>query len=176
MLFMISLNELKELEQSGLELRAGLIKDMRKQGASLIQYVLPAVKKFFKNFEVVSAEEQLYEVLDENDIKYKGFIDLVLKTDDGKYHIIDWKSCSWGWDARKKNDKMITYQLTLYKHFFAQKLEVDPKDVETHFALLKRTAKQNNVEFFRVTSGNIKTKNALKLLNTALYNIKKSST
>ena len=51
-------------------------------------------------------------------------------------------------------------------------MQINPKNVETHFALLKRTAKNNNVEFFRVTSGNIKTKNALKLLNTALYNIK----
>ena len=32
--------------------------------------------------------------------------------------------------------------------------------------------KKNHVEFFRVTSGARKTENALKLLNTALYNIK----
>ncbi len=51
-------------------------------------------------------------------------------------------------------------------------MNIDPKDVETHFALLKRTAKKNHVEFFRVTSGPRKTDNALKLLNTALYNIK----
>ena len=51
-------------------------------------------------------------------------------------------------------------------------MDVDPKNVETHFALLKRTAKKENVEFFRVTSGPRKTENALKLLNTALYNIK----
>ena len=51
-------------------------------------------------------------------------------------------------------------------------MNIDPKNVETHFALLKRTAKKNHVEFFRVTSGPIKTKNALKLLNKALYNIK----
>ena len=108
----------------------------------------------------------------ENKYDFKGFIDLVIKTKDEKYHIIDWKTCSWGWDSRKKNDKMVTYQLTLYKHFFAQKLQIDPEDVETHFALLKRTAKQNRVEFFRVTSGPKKTQNALKLLNKALYNIK----
>ena len=32
---------------------------------------------------------------------FKGFIDLVVKTPDGKYHIIDWKTCSWGWDAQR---------------------------------------------------------------------------
>ena len=66
---------------------------------------------------------------------------------------------------------MITYQLTLYKHYFALKHGIDPKNVETHFALLKRTAKINRVELFRVTSGSRKTENALKLLNKALYNI-----
>jgi hypothetical protein len=66
---------------------------------------------------------------------------------------------------------MTTYQLTLYKHFYAQKMNVDPKQIETHFALLKRTAKKNRVELFRVTSGHKKTENALKMLNMALYNI-----
>ena len=36
-------------------------------------------------------------------------------------------------------------------------------------ALQQRTAKNNNVELFKVTSGNKKTENALKLLNKALY-------
>ena len=51
-------------------------------------------------------------------------------------------------------------------------LNIDVKDIETHFALLKRTAKSNHVEFFRVTSGPRKTENAIKLLQKALYNIK----
>ena len=57
-------------------------------------------------------------------------------------------------------------------HFFATKMGIDPDDVETHFALLKRTAKSKRVEFFRVTSGSKKTANALKILDNALYNIK----
>ena len=67
---------------------------------------------------------------------------------------------------------MTTYQLTLYKHYFAKKMDIDPKNIETHFALLKRTSKKDRVEFFRVTSGPRKTENALKLLKKALYNIK----
>ena len=112
---------------------------------------------------------------DDDEYNFKGFIDLVLKTSDGKYHIIDWKTCSWGWDSRKKSDPMVTYQLTFYKHFYAKKHGIDPKNVETYFALLKRTAKQNNVEIFRVTSGPRKTNNALNFLNRALYNIQKDN-
>ena len=56
----------------------------------------------------------------------------------------------------------------------AKKHNIDPSNIETHFALLKRTAKSNNVEIFNVSSGAKKTENAFKLLDKAIYNIKKS--
>ena len=70
-----------------------------------------------------------------------------------------------------ENEKMTTYQLTLYKNYWAQKHNIDLKLIETHFALLKRTAKNNKVELFRVTSGPKKMSNALNLLEKAIYNI-----
>ena len=132
-----------------------------------------ALNNYFDNYEVLAVELPLMEDIDgQDDYKFKGFIDAIVKTDDGKVHIFDWKTCSWGWDAKKRSEPMVTYQLTLYKHYFCQKMDVNPKDVETHFALLKRTASKNRVEFFRVTSGPRKTQNALKLVDKALYNIK----
>ena len=129
-------------------------------------------EKYFEEFEVLAVEMPLYEKIEgNNDRKFKGFIDAVVVTPDGKMHVFDWKTCSWGWDAKKRSEPMVTYQLTLYKHYFCQKMNIDPKNVETHFALLKRTANKNRVEFFRVTSGPRKTENALKLLNKAIYNI-----
>ena len=107
-----------------------------------------------------------------DNLLFKGYIDLVIKTEDGKYHVIDWKTCSWGWDREKKNSKLITYQLTLYKKFFCQKHNIDPKMVETHFALLKRTAKKDNVEFFRVTSGKFYIKNRLSCKGCDFYKTK----
>ena len=67
---------------------------------------------------------------------------------------------------------MVTYQLTFYEIFYAKKHSIDLKDIETHFALLKRTAKKDRVEIFRVTSGARKQENAMGLLKKALYNIK----
>tara|TARA_R110001583_G_scaffold7472_20_gene37021 strand:- start:7401 stop:8171 length:771 start_codon:yes stop_codon:yes gene_type:complete len=150
-----------------------LVLDMLGQGKEIIPEIEDALNEYFEEYEVLAVEMPLYEPIEgEEDYQFKGYIDAIVATPDGKVHIFDWKTCSWGWDARKKNDKMVTYQLTLYKHFFCQKMGVDPENVETHFALLKRTAKTNRVEFFRVTSGQQKTKNALKTLNMALYNIK----
>tara|TARA_B100000287_G_C20587504_1_gene762846 strand:- start:524 stop:1291 length:768 start_codon:yes stop_codon:yes gene_type:complete len=173
-LFQLSFyNEIKELPEKIKEnIDTKMIADMRKQGDFLVELILPALKEQFNKFEVVSVEEKLYEPIEDQDRSFKGFIDLVIKTEDNKYHVIDWKSCSWGWNFKRKTDPMTTYQLTFYKHYFAKKHDIDPKDVETHFALLKRTAKKDHVEIFRVTSGKKKTENALNLLTKALYNIR----
>ena len=151
-----------------------LVTDMRKQGKELLPEIQAALDDYFGEYEVLAVEFPLMiDIESEEDYKFKGYIDAIVVTPDGKIHIFDWKTCSWGWDARRKSDKLTTYQLTLYKHFFAIGADQDPTNIETHFALLKRTAQNNKVEFFRVTSGARKTKNALKLLNTALWNIKK---
>ena len=150
-----------------------LVADMVGQGKAILPEIEEAVKEYFGEYEVEAVEIKLYEPIEgEEGYKFKGFIDAVVSTPDGKVHVFDWKTCGWGWDSRRRSDKMTTYQLTLYKHFFAQKMGIDPKNVETHFALLKRTSKKNRVELFRVTSGPRKTENALKLLHKALYNIK----
>ena len=169
------LDELKILTEKKVELKKDLVQDMRSQAENILKYILPELRKTFSNFEVVSVEEELYLPIENTDMMFKGFIDLVIKTPDGKHHVIDWKTCSWGWDSKKKTDRVTSYQITLYKKFFASKHNLDPKNIETYFALLKRTAKSNNVEIFRVTSGSKKTDNALNLLNKAVYNISKDN-
>lgn len=169
------MKELSELPPE-LDLREDLVVSMGNQAKNIIPEIEPALNKYFsEGYEVVSTEELLMVPIEDSGLNFKGYIDAVVKTPDGKYHIIDWKSCSWGWDARKRSDPMVTYQLTFYKIFFAQKHGIDLKDIETHFALLKRTAKKNNVEIFRVTSGNKKMQNAMGLLSKALFNIKKKN-
>lgn len=150
-----------------------LVEEMREQGKAILPEIEDALADYFGEYEVLGSEIPLDEKIeDEEQFIFKGFIDGVVATPDGKVHIFDWKTCSWGWDAKRRSEPMTTYQLTLYKHFFARKMDIDPKNVETHFALLKRTSKKDKVEFFRVTSGPRKTENALKLLKKALYNIK----
>lgn len=169
-------SELQILTTQGKNLNHDLISEMHAQAIPICEQVLPAVKSYFQEFEIVSVEEQLLE--DMSDIesfgkKFKGFIDMVIKTQDGKYHIIDWKTCSWGWSRDKKSDPMTTYQLTYYKNYFSKKHNIDPRNIETYFVLLKRTAKKDNVEVMRVTSGPKKTTNALKLLENAVINIER---
>ena len=154
-----------------------LIEQMKLQAETIMPKVLPALLGKFEDYSVVAVEEELFEDIEFENNKYqkkfKGYIDLVLKTSDGKYHIIDWKTCSWGWDARKKSDKMMAYQLVLYKNFYSQKHGIPMENIETHFALLKRTAKKDNVEFVPVSSGPTRVKNALGFVEKAMKNIDK---
>jgi hypothetical protein len=136
--------------------------------------------KLGEDWEVLKAEEQLYEPITEfteAEKKFKGFIDLVVMSKrDEKVHLIDWKTCSWGWKPQKKSDKILAYQLVFYKHFWAKKYDVEPKDVECHFVLLKRTAKPGKkAEFVRVTAAKKRTEDALKSLTKALHNIVKKN-
>ena len=142
------------------------------QGGKLSEQVLPSLENYFDDCEVFMAEEKLYEPISgTDDYLFKGYVDLIIKEGDN-YHIIDWKTCSWGWDSRKRSDKMILYQLILYKHFFCQKYDISPDMVHTHFGLLKRTSKKNIVELFKVTSGPKRIENALELLHKAIQTIK----
>ena len=144
------------------------------QGEKLAKKYKKSLDSYFgENYEIVKCEEEIYEDIQEYNktpFKFKGFIDLVVKVDD-TYHILDWKTCSWGWDAKKKADKMVVYQLVFYKHYYALKHGIDPNKIECHFGLLKRTAKRNEVEIFKVTSGKRRTENAMILLVQAIHNI-----
>ena len=165
-------DELQKIPE-GTDTEKKLLEPMKAQGLELSSLALSALKNKFPGYEVVSVEEQIFEPIPEAPVDYdfKGFIDLVIKTPDGKYHIIDWKTCSWGWDIKKKTDRITTYQLTYYKNFFCDKHNIEPKMVETYFGLLKRTATKNRAEIFRVSSGERKINNALNILNKAVYNI-----
>ena len=166
--FVQELTELKD-KTPNIELDADLIAGMRTSGRVLAELVVPSVTEYFGDHEIVSVEEELHEAM-ANDKNFKGYIDLVLKTGD-TYHIMDWKTCGWGWNARKKSDRMTTYQLAYYKHFFCKKHNIDPKNVKTYFGLLKRTAKKNHVEIFEVSCGEQKVENALNLMEKVLYNV-----
>ena len=143
-------NELKAL---GDEFNEETVAQFEEQGEKIIPEIIPALNSYFGDFKLVSSEEEINERLmfeTDNDYTFKGYVDCLIKTPDGKYHVIDWKSCSWGWDMKKRTDPMVTYQLTYYKHFLSEKRGIAKEDIETHFALLKRTGKKDKVEILKV--------------------------
>ena len=78
--------ELKNLDEKP---KNKMIVEMREQSREIFHKVFPALQEMFPGYEVYSSEEDIYEPIQE--LKFtrylKGFIDLVIKTPDGKYHI-----------------------------------------------------------------------------------------
>lgn len=125
--------------------------------------------------EVIYNEHELLLPIDRSDgiqINFKGFIDMVIKSKDAKgktvLYVIDFKTCSWGWDGEKRRDGDLHAQLFLYKHFLCKKFNLDPKQVKTAFILLKRRPSKETcaVEFFPISAGPISVQRAINNLNS----------
>lgn len=130
-----------------------------------------------KDAEVVHNEYPIWGDIDREDdikIKFKGFIDLVVKTKDKRgntiLYVLDFKTCSWGWDRATREDRWKHYQIFLYKYFLCKKFNIDPKLVRTAFVLMKKRPPKNTppVEFFAVSAGPVSVQRALDTLNSTI--------
>ena len=107
-------------------------------------------------------------------MKFKGFIDSVLRSKDKRGNTILWvcdfKTCRWGWDRDTRQDRWKHYQIFLYKHYLCKKFNLDPKFVRTAFILLKRMPPKGAppIEFFPVSAGPVSVQRALDTLGSIL--------
>lgn len=136
------------------------------------------LKEEFGDYEVISAEEQLYEYYPDGEIFFKGFIDALIKVKiRGKdyYYVIDWKTAGdKGWYASKKRDILTWAQIALYKSFWRKKNGLDIKEVKCGFVLLKRGGKPGEVcELVKVSVGPKAEENAIKILRTMVKMVRK---
>ena len=134
----------------------------------------------FSNWEIVKAEEELYEPIEGTDVKFKGFIDAVIKVPKKRgtgdvYWILDWKtSQSYGWRRQKKQDILMTAQLILYKHFWSIKHNIPLNDIRCGFILLKRGGKPGKMcELVTVSAGPKSIEKALKIMRSMIKMVKK---
>ena len=75
------------------EIDKKLVGEMRLQGKQIIPEIEDALEDYFEEYEVLSVELPLYEVIDgDEDYMFKGYIDAIVKTPDNKVHIFDWKT------------------------------------------------------------------------------------
>lgn len=135
----------------------------------------------FPGWEYVSAEETLYENLDflgHDDVKFKGFIDAVIKCKNEKgkelYWIIDWKTASRPWGRDKLENPLVTSQVALYKSFWAKRNpQIKFRDVRCAYVVLNKKAKAGKVCSLNVVSvGEETEKKSLRLVGNAISSIK----
>ena len=132
----------------------------------------------FPGWEYVCAEERLYESIDNQKIKFKGFIDGIIKVkkSSGKdiFWILDWKTASWGWSSHKKQDILVTSQIVLYKTFWSRKHNISMSDIRAGFVLLKRDEKPGkSCELLTVSVGPTTARKSLKIVDNMIKSVKK---
>ena len=133
----------------------------------------------FPNWELVSAEEMLYEPIPGRSLKFKGFIDGLIKCDGPGnrrvYWVIDWKTAPpRGWMRDKRRDFNTQAQIALYKSFWRAKNSLPSKDVKCAFVLLKRESKPNkSCELITVSAGPTVEERARKMVSSMITSVQK---
>ena len=164
-----------------------LLKDWIGPIETILNAVPGWMDETFPGWKPVAAELQLFEPIEGHVNKwFKGFIDAVIKVPKRPrkgskkpvvgyvYWVLDWKTTSWGWDAKKKQDKFKRMQLALYKHYLSLKLGIPLEDIKCGFILLKRTAKKNNnLELLEVSVGEKTRMEAVDLVSECVSMISK---
>ncbi len=134
--------------------------------------ILKNCKELFTEYEVFSVEEKIEETIfdDREDVKYKGFIDIVFRHKvTGKYVIADFKTAKSAYLFKKYLSTLKKYQVAYYKHYFAKKHNILPEDIETWFVVLEKTSTSKKpVVIIPETSGPKKIQNSLQIIRKSL--------
>lgn len=147
-------------------------------GLEILDYLKKKRAQYFSTRKVHLAgiETHLYFEISPG-VFFKGFIDLVLYDESiDQWTIIDIKSSTSGWGSYAKDDEVKISQILLYKEFFARQFDVDVKQIEILYLILKRKVNEESeyssgksrIQQFVPPSGPAKRKKALNLLGDFL--------
>jgi len=137
------------------------------------------LEETFPGWECVSAEEALYESINDCDTNFKGYIDCIIKVpykDKYKYWIIDWKTANGrGWSLDKQRDFSVQSQVILYKNYWQKKNpEIKLRDIQCGFVLIKKVTKPEKAcQLIKVSSGPKSIEKANKMVSSMLNSVSK---
>lgn len=152
---------------------------LKQQATEILGEIPEFLEKTFPGWELVGAEQALYEAIDAKGAKFKGYIDCIIKSKDKKgkelVWILDWKTSGSGWHPMKKQDPLTGLQLTLYKNFWMQKDgQLSLKDVRCGFVILKRKVKPTkHCELLKVSVGEVTLKRGLRMITSMLMSMER---
>lgn len=163
----------------GWKYKHNYINDWLQWAETCISALPDFMQENFPNWELVSAEEPLYENIENRETKFKGFIDCIIKVpnkNEFKYWIIDWKTASSrGWNREKQSDFSTQSQVVLYKDYWAKKNNINLKNVMCCFILLKKVKKIDKAcQIIKVSSGPKTIEKSRKMINNMLSSVEKN--
>ncbi len=139
----------------------------------------------FPEWKLVKTEQDLYEAIELGEAKhpdtaFKGFIDLIIEvpgkkpTDPTVIWVIDWKTASRPWNKEKLMDPKVTYQLSLYKNFWAKKSGIDINRIKCAYIVVVKSAKAGKLcSFIPVSVGPTTSSRTLTVLNNFVGSVKR---
>ena len=114
-------------------------------GLKIIDFFKKKRNQYFskRGYELVGIETSLNYDLP-NNLKFRGFIDLIIKdTVRNRIKIIDIKTSTWGWNKYQKANKNKTDQLLLYKQFYSKQHDVPMDRIDVEYFIVKRKLYEN---------------------------------
>ena len=115
-------------------------------GQNILHYFTGKLNKFYpkQGYELVAIEYKLEEEVKPG-VVFWGFIDVVLRDKiSGKEIVIDLKTSTQGWSSYKKNDKVGSSQVLLYKKLYSEKEDIELNDINVEYQILKRKINPNS--------------------------------
>lgn len=165
-------------ELQGWKYKHNKIKDWLDWARTSISSVPQFLDETFPDWEFVSAEEALYESIENIDTKFKGYIDCIIKVpfkNDFKYWVLDWKTSSGrGWSLDKQRDFKTQAQVILYKDFWGNKNGINLKNIQCGFVLLKKVKTiGKSCQLIKVSSGPKNLEKASKMVRSMIKTVEK---
>ncbi len=148
-----------------------------KRAKNILEYFPGWLEKTFPGWVCVDAEELLYEnIPNSNGIKFKGYVDLIIKHNDIIY-ILDYKTSSIdGWSNYKRNDETTKLQLIYYNIFWSKKHNIDKDKIKCGFLLLNRETGFGGkvpIEFLPLEINEPQRKKSLDIIDNMLVSVNK---
>ena len=154
------------------------IKDWLEWSEASIRSIPMFLDETFPQWQFVSAEEALYENIQNIDTKFKGYIDCIINIpnkNDFKYWVLDWKTSNGrGWSLDKQRDFKVQAQVILYKDFWGNKNNINLKNIQCGFVLLKKVKTVGkSCQLIKVSSGPKNLEKANKMVSSMIKTVEK---
>ena len=165
-------------ELQGWKYKHNKLKDWLQWAEASISSVPQFLDETFPGWEFQSAEEALYESMQNIDTKFKGYIDCIIKVphkEKYKYWVLDWKTSSGrGWSLDKQRDFKTQAQVILYKHFWGTKNNIPMKDIQCGFVLLKKVKTVGkSCQLIKVSAGPKNLEKSQKMVRSMIKTVEK---
>lgn len=139
--------ELYDLIEDDKKVKMKLVKKML-EGYKFLQEIYDKMDELFPGYEVLATEYKLdekidYDLIEDKEFYFTGYIDLIIRHEN-KIYIVDYKTSMKGWSDYSKQDSKKIHQLPLYRHYYAQAMEIECDDIIPVFLILNLKEKQIN--------------------------------